>query len=238
MGEGKSSVIVPLITSTLADGSHLMRVVALKPLINQMFQLLISRLSGLANQPIFYCPFSCNHHMTPSLVETIRGLYERCFAEGGVLVTQPEHILSQKLVHMDCLLMSNGNRKKNAMARELGALQDWVAKRSRDVLDKSDEILHVRYQLLYTSREHTPVDDHPNRWTIIQQVFSRLQAHSERLCANSPKKFEMEWSKSMLRGFPIICILDSTISQKICFLIIDNALEGQLSPFPLNVVLP
>jgi hypothetical protein len=236
MGEGKSSVIVPLVASTLADGSKLMRVVALKPLVNQMFQLLVSRLSGLANRPIFYIPFSRNHRMTPPLVKTIRGLYERCVAEGGVLVTQPEHILSQKLMHMDCLLMSNTNREKNAMARELGALQDWVAERSRDVLDESDEILHVRYQLLYTSGEHTPVDDHPNRWTIIQQVFGKLQAHAERLCARFPKKIEMEWSKSMPRGFPIIRILDSTISQKIRFLIIDDALQGRISPLPLNVL--
>jgi hypothetical protein len=31
MGEGKSSVIVPLVASTLADGSNLLRVVTLKP---------------------------------------------------------------------------------------------------------------------------------------------------------------------------------------------------------------
>jgi Protein of unknown function (DUF3638) len=238
MGEGKSSVIVPLVASTLADGSNLMRVVALKPLVNQMFQLLVSRLSGLANRPIFYLPFSRNLRMSSSLVQTIRSLYERCVKEGGVLVTQPEHILSQKLMRMDFLLMSDGNSEKNAIARELGALQEWVAERSRDVVDESDEILHVRYQLVYTSGEHTPVDDHPNRWTITQQVFGRLQANAAKLRARFPKKFEMELSESMPRGFPIIRILDSTISQKLCSLIIDDALQGRLSPLPLSVLPP
>ena len=78
MGEGKSSVIVPLVASTLADGSKLVRVVTLKPLSNQMFQLLVTRLSGLANRPIFYLPFSRGLRMSSSLVKTIsdRGLLE------------------------------------------------------------------------------------------------------------------------------------------------------------------
>ncbi|KAI0296907.1 hypothetical protein B0F90DRAFT_1744138 [Multifurca ochricompacta] len=145
MGEGKSSVIVPFVASSLASGSNLVRIVTLKPLSNQMFQLLTSRLSFLANRPIFYVPFS-------------RNLYKRCVAEGGVLVVQPEHILSQKLMHIDTVLTSTGNREKRAIAHDLGALQDW-----------SDEILHVRYQLVYTAGKQMPVDDHPSRWTTIQQ---------------------------------------------------------------------
>ena len=58
MGEGKSFVIVPLVASKLADGSNLVRVVTLKPLSGQMFSLLVSRISGLANRPVFYIPFS------------------------------------------------------------------------------------------------------------------------------------------------------------------------------------
>ena len=233
MGEGKSSVIVPLVASTLAEGSNLVRVVTLKPLSNQMFQLLVSRLSGLANRPIFYLPFSRSLRMSSSLITTIRGLYERCVAEGGVLVIQPEHILSQKLMHIDTLLNSNGDGEKTRIARELGVLQDWVTKASRDVLDESDEILHVRYQLVYTSGEQMPVDDHPNRWTITQQVFGRLQALSEEICAMFPKKFEMDM---IPRGFPIIRILDSAISEEISSLLIDDALEGGLSSLPLAVL--
>jgi len=233
MGEGKSSVIVPLVASTLAEGSNLVRVVTLKPLSNQMFQLLVSRLSGLANRPIFYLPFSRSLRISSSLITTISDLYRRCVAEGGVLVIQPEHILSQKLMHIDNLLNSNGDGEKTRIARELGVLQDWVTKASRDVLDESDEILHVRYQLVYTSGEQMPVDDHPNRWTITQQVFGRLQALSEEICAMFPMKFEMDM---IPRGFPIIRILDSAISEEISSLLIDDALEGGLSSLPLAVL--
>jgi hypothetical protein len=234
MGEGKSSVIVPLVAATLAEGSNLMRVVTLKPLANQMFQLLVSRLSGLANRPIFYLPFSRSLRVTSSLIKTIDKIYRRCVAEGGVLVAQPEHILSQKLMHIDTLLTSDGNYK-NEIARELRDLQDWVAKTSRDVLDESDEILHVRYQLVYTSGEPMPVDDHPNRWIITQQVFGRLHAHAGTLRAKFPKTFEME---SKLGGFPIIRILDPAISQEISSLIINDAFQGRLSPLQLGVLPP
>ena len=235
MGEGKSSVIVPLVASTLADGSNLMRVVTLKPLSNEMFRLLGTRLSGLTNRPIFYLPFSRGLRISSSLVKTINDLYKRCVAEGGVLVVLPEHILSQKLIHIDMLLSSNGDWEKTSIARQLGDLQDWVASVSRDVLDESDEILHVRYQLVYTSGEQMPVDDHPNRWFIIQQVFGRLQAHSRRLHDRFPKKFEMDMTES---GFPIIRILDSVISQEISSLVINDALERGLSSLPLCVLPP
>jgi hypothetical protein len=234
MGEGKSSVIVPLVASTLADGSNLMRVVTLKPLSNQMFQLLVSRLSGLLNRPIFYIPFSRSLRINASLVNTIQHLYRRCAAEGGVLVVQPEHILSQKLMHIDFLLTSDGNAERHSLAYELRALQDWVTKVSRDVLDESDELLHVRYQLVYTAGEQMPVEDHPNRWTTIQQVFSQLQMHAVKLHAKYPKMIAID--NTTLNGFPIIRILDSVIFRDLYSLILDDALGGGLSNLPLGVL--
>jgi hypothetical protein len=84
--------------------------------------------------------------MSSSLVKTLSDLYRRCVTEGGVLVVHPKHLLSQKLMYIDTLLSSNGDQK-TSIARELGDLQGWVTSVSRDVLDESDEILHVRYQL-------------------------------------------------------------------------------------------
>ena len=140
MGEGKSSVIVPLVVATLADGSNLARIVTLKPLSNQLYQLLLSRLSDLTDRRIFYVPFSRNLRMNASVVQRICALYRQCAAEGGVLVTQPEYLLSQKLMCIDTLLSSHDDYKKLPVANEFKALHDWLAKVSRDVLDESDEI--------------------------------------------------------------------------------------------------
>jgi Protein of unknown function (DUF3638) len=229
MGEGKSSVIVPLVLATLANGSFLARVVTLKPLSNQMFELLISRLSDLAGRPIFYVPFSRNLKIDASAVQGISALYERCVADRGALVIQPEHILSQKLMSIDTLLESH------SISRELKSLQDWLAKVSRDVLDESDEILHVRYQLVYTAGEQMPVEDHPNRWSTTQQVFSRLQAHARQLHTHFPRMFEFDESQG---GFPTMRVLDHEVSHEISSLIVDDALNGELSSLRLAILSP
>jgi hypothetical protein len=235
MGEGKSSVIVPLVVSSLANGSVLVRVVTLRPLSNQMFQVLVSRLSGLANRPIFYVPISRCVCVESSLVKTIKGLFERCVTECGVLVVQPEHILSLKLLHINGLLELHGNGAERSTVDELGVLQDWLANVSRDVLDESDEILHPRYQLIYSSGEQKPVDDKVNRWVTIQQVFGRLQRHVLELHDAFPDMVSINTS---LKGFPIIQILDSDIFRRISSLIIDDALKGRLSNLPLDSLPP
>ncbi len=107
---------------------------------------------------------------------------------------------------------------------------------SRDVLDESDELLHVRYQLVYTAGEQMPVDDHPNRWTTIQQVFSRLQVHAAKLHAKYPKMIAIDNMTLNLNRLPIIRILDSDISRNISSLILDDALGGGLSNLPLGVL--
>ena len=237
MGEGKSSVIVPLVAATLADGSKLARIVTLKPLSNQMYQLLLSRLSDLADRRVFYVPFSRNLQMNSSVVQSISTLYRRCVDEGGVLVVQPEHLLSQKLMCIDTLLTSDDNddSEKISTAHELKALQGWLAKVSRDVLDESDEILHVRYQLVYTAGEQMPVEDHPNRWSTTQQVFSRLRAHAAQLHASFPKMFELDQTQ---KGFPAMRILNSEVSRKVSSLVADDALGGALSTLSLAVLSP
>ncbi|KAH9180205.1 hypothetical protein EDB89DRAFT_2118669 [Lactarius sanguifluus] len=219
MGEGKSSVIVPLVAATLADGSHLVRVVTLKPLSNQMFQLLLGRLSGLADRRIFYVPFSRNLQMDAAVVQSISTLYKQCVDEGGILVVQPEHILSQKLMCITLLTSCD-----DTVSKELSALQDRLAKVSRDVLDESDEILHVRHQLTYTAGEQSPVEDHPNRWSTTQQVFGRLQEYAEQLHDCFPQMFEL--------------VLSHEISRRISSLIAEDALGGALSTLSLAVLSP
>ena len=204
MGEGKSSVIVPFVAAALADGSNLARIVTLKPLSNQMFDLLHGRLSGLADRRIFFIPFSRNLRMSASLVQRISALYSQCVDEGGVLVVLPEHLLSQKLMCIDTLVSPQAD-PESLLTGQLEDLQKWLANVSRDVLDESDEILHVRYQLVYTAGEQMPVEDHPNRWSTTQQVFGLLQTHAEKLHASFPNMFELDQAPG---GFPTIRILD------------------------------
>ena len=103
MGEGKSSVIIPIAAAALADGKQLVRVIVPKALTAQMFESLVSRLGGLANRPIYHLPFSRtpeydDYNKVISLqIGGLRKLMRLCMAERGILLVQPEHVLSLKL---------------------------------------------------------------------------------------------------------------------------------------------
>ena len=104
MGEGKSSVIIPIVAATLADGHQLVRVIVPKPLMNQMFYLLADRLGGLANRPIFRFPFSRSSHPDGWKFESPCWEMSRCMEVCGILLIQPEHVLSLKLTSVESQL--------------------------------------------------------------------------------------------------------------------------------------
>jgi Protein of unknown function (DUF3638)/Protein of unknown function (DUF3645) len=173
MGEGKSSVIVPMVACSLADGQTLVRVVVLKSLGPQMFQLLVDRVSGLANRRVAYFPFSRQINLQSAAdMASVKSLYESCKKDAGVLLVQPEHILSAKLLSIEKILVSVTDRKSREIASGALQLQRWLEKNARDILDESDEELHVRYQLIYTMGPQAPIEGNPHRWTTAQQLLS------------------------------------------------------------------
>ncbi|CAE6369605.1 unnamed protein product [Rhizoctonia solani] len=228
MGEGKSSVIVPIIASSLADSTRLVRVVVLKPLWRQMFELLVNRLSGLSNRRIYYLPFGRHLQIDEANARKLYNLYEECMREGGILLAQPEHILSFKLMGIDRLISSNGTNNTRA-TKSLRDIQDWLTLHSRDILDESDEILHVRYQLVYTTGEQQPLEDHPNRWTTTQQLLRLASTHVEKL--------QMEYPDSVLfksnscGQFPALRIMpdcQAEAENKLVSAIARDILDGRL----------
>ncbi|KAK7053180.1 hypothetical protein VNI00_003799 [Paramarasmius palmivorus] len=98
MGEGKSSVIIPMVAASVADRNRLARVIALKPLTAQMFSLLVQRLSGLTNRRILHLPFSRDVDASQTQVQVICDIHREAMAAQAILVMQPEHILSLMLM--------------------------------------------------------------------------------------------------------------------------------------------
>ncbi|KAJ7272609.1 hypothetical protein B0H12DRAFT_1007977 [Mycena haematopus] len=216
MGEGKSSVIVPIISSALADGQQLVRVVVLKPLAAQMFQLLKQRVCTLANRRLFYLPFSRDVPLDSPKIREIFDLFKECARSGGILLCQPEHILSFQLMGLDAFSGSESDEE----TRLLREAQSWLDSAARDILDESDEILNVRYQLIYTVGTSKPPDGRPWRWQITQAVFSLLQT----VAKNDPEGLEISAAEQTCQ-FPVTriltsqggqCLLDSMV-RKIVF---------------------
>ena len=234
MGEGKSSVIVPIVTAELADRKKLVRVVVLKPLSTQMFRLLVQKLGRLVNRRIYYMPFSRDIQMNESTAQGIQALYERCMKDGGILVAQPEHLLSFKLMGLEQLSSNAG------VARLLQRTQRWLESHARDVLDESDEILHVRYQLVYTLGEQRPIDHHPDRWTIVQQLFEIIENRIGQISEHFPGGVEFEKRDGEQPGsYPTTRILHAQAGNALLDAIAADIREGRLGInfrfFPLKI---
>ena len=228
MGEGKSSVIVPLVAVALADSHKLVRIVVLEPLAGQMFHLLVERISGLTNRRVFYLPFSRDVKMDVQQIQRIRGLFEECVRCQGVLVAQPKHILSFQLRVIDQTL-SSGSRLDKA-TQELQTMQTWLDSTSRDILDESDELLHVRYQLIYTMDEQRPLDNAPDRWAITQNVFDLVRRHARKLHNKFPEEVELLTRGVNLRegNFSHVRVVGKSAAQGLVSRIAEDALNGRL----------
>ncbi|KAK7677682.1 hypothetical protein QCA50_019373 [Cerrena zonata] len=237
MGEGKSSVIVPIVAATLANRKQLARVIVLKALSKQMFELLVQRLSHLCDRRIYYIPFSRHLDIGKEEVNLLRGLYQQCMEGGGILVFQPEHILSLKLMAVDRTISAYPNSRE--LAKVLRETQEWLTRNSRTILDESDEILHVRYQLIYTIGRQEPIQNHSDRWGTIQSVLHRVHGHALQLRSQYPTEIEVHSSPG---NFPVIRILSTLVKRKLSHLIASDALNNKIptlslafAPRPLQV---
>ncbi|KAF8554288.1 hypothetical protein OG21DRAFT_1497164 [Imleria badia] len=220
MGEGKSSVIVPISVAKLADGDQLVRVVVPKALTSQMFQILVDRISGLTNRQIYYLPFSRSLPLGPEEVAAMQSLMSECMRKRGVLVLQPDHALSLKLVTIEKQLSTDD------IAQPLLELQRWLHSFARDILDESDEILHVRYQLVYTIGLQQHMEGSPDRWTTTQQVFNAVRQHAESLRASFKEGIEYETGPP--GSFPQIRILQPNAVEGLISQIARDAVDGLL----------
>ncbi|KAG2069011.1 hypothetical protein BDR04DRAFT_722981 [Suillus decipiens] len=221
MGEGKSYVIVPLAAAALSDGHKLVRVIVLKSLSAQMFQLLVERLSGLAQRRIFYVPFSRTLSVNSSQVQMYRDLMQECMDTKGILVVQPDHILSFQLMAVDRQLLPQSEAAEDILQTQL-----WLDNHTRDILDESDEILHVRYQLVYTIGLQKSLQGHPDRWTTTQQVLSLVAKHATRLKNEFPSHSEVSIRPHGV--FPFIRVLHPTAGEKLVQWIAQDIISGAL----------
>ncbi|KAH7924415.1 hypothetical protein BV22DRAFT_1013332 [Leucogyrophana mollusca] len=225
MGEGKSSVIVPIAASALADGKRLVRIIVLKSLAPQMVQLLAERLSGLTNRRIFYMPFARSTSLDPGDAEIIHDLMEECAREHGVWVVQPDHILSYKLMSVRQILASDA---KPSIAEMLLKSQKWLELHARDILDESDEILHVRYQLVYTEGLQRPLTGFPYRWTTTQQILTLVKGLALRLRNDFPLGVDIKESSS--ERFPQIRILQADAGKALVCRIATSVIMDSVLP--------
>ena len=226
MGEGKSSVIVPIVAATLADGERLVRVVVLKPLSTQMFHLLLRKLSCLLGRRIFHMPTSRSVPLNKNKVEQLRNLCEECKRTGGILLVQPEHLLSFELMGFERLLSEDTD-----LGNSLVRTQRWLEDNTRDIFDESDEILSVRFELIYTMGTQSAIELSPDRWTIIQHVLGLVRRFADSVHQSQPQGLELR--PGCAGSFPSVRILQAPAADNLIEMVVRQVCKAGLPGVPV-----
>ncbi|KAI6642330.1 hypothetical protein MCOR08_000647 [Pyricularia oryzae] len=227
MGEGKSSVIVPLVASLLADGNQLVRVIVAKPQSKQMLQMLLAKLGGLLDVQVLQLPFSRALRLDPAQVADIKADLTGCMRNGGILLVQPEHILSFKLMGLECLI--NG---KEATGRYFLAGQRFFDQWSRDIVDESDENFSVKFELVYTMGTQQPIDYSPDRWKLMQNVIDVVRDVAPSVAQEMPASLEIH-NQFGTGSFPRLRILKANGQQALVDAVASRICETGLAGLPI-----
>ncbi|RSM04293.1 hypothetical protein CEP52_006878 [Fusarium oligoseptatum] len=226
MGEGKSTVIVPIVSSALGDGSRLVRVIVAKPQAKQMNQMLVSKLSGLLDRPVYQLPFSREIRMDILRAGVIHRLMVQCMEEGGVLMVQPEHLLSFQLMEPECQLNGNGTASEQMMKT-----RTFFDKFSRDIVDESDENFSVKFELIYTLGQQRSIEHSPDRWIVVQEVLGLIA----KFCGESRSEFpqSIDFDDRHVERFPRIRLLRPDAQEAILNRVAEFICETGMSGFPI-----
>jgi hypothetical protein len=225
MGEGKSSVIVPMLAAALADGKRLVRVVVLKPLLPQTLHVLTKSSSGFLDQPIGHIPFSRKTKITHPAISNIQETLQHYAKNYGVMIALPEEILSMRLMTRERMTSNN------SLSTAVLDMHRWLEYHARDVLDESDEILSVRSQLIYPVGGQQMLDGKSDRWQIAQAVLQRVHVHVGDLAASNPSELELEYSG---KSFPLLKFLHHGAGERLLQLLVEDAIDGRITGISLD----
>ncbi|KAE8369244.1 hypothetical protein BDV27DRAFT_153320 [Aspergillus caelatus] len=229
MGQGKTSVIMPMVACVLANGHSLARLIVPKALLLQTAQTIQSRLGGLVGREVYHIPFSRKSPTQVASVQEYQALHMESLGKCGIVLTTPEHLLSFKLCGIQCL---SDSRLKSAS--HMISITDWLARVCRDVVDESDFSLAVKTQLVYPSGTQLPLDGQPYRWKIAHALLNLVREYLE----NAQKEFpaSVELVKRANDGFPFIHIFRPDVEFFINQRLADDLCSGRTSILPTPAV--
>ncbi|KAL5612882.1 hypothetical protein BROUX41_004040 [Berkeleyomyces rouxiae] len=223
MGEGKSAVIAPIVASALATPDRLMCVLVSRPQSKQMLETLLTKLGRLVNRRIFQNPYSRGLMTTQTGVNLLHSHLKECRDTGGILLVQPEHLLSLKLAGVEATLSSS------SLANDLVSIQKLMDTQSRFLIDESDENFSVKFELIYTIGTQQPINNSPQRWMTIQQVLDLVALYAGEVLRELPEGVEISHNKP--GHFPRVRVLDTKTMQRLVEDIAENICQKGIPSF-------
>jgi hypothetical protein len=220
MGQGKTSMIIPMVACLLADTKMLTRVIVPRALLSQAAQILQARLGGMLGREITHVPFSRRTPTSPAHVQAYRNLHEDILHGAGIILELPENILSFRLSGLQRLSDS-----KISEAANMIEVQRWKDRTCRDILDECDVTLAVKTQLVYPSGSQLALDGHPDRWEVIMTVLNLVARELPSLAREFPRSVDIVERKNA--GFPIAYFLKSDVEHELVRKLVEIICDGR-----------
>lgn len=231
IGEGKSSVILPMVAASVADGSRLARVFVAKPQWRQMDEILISKLGGLVGRRIWHLPFSRTVKLGQIEADAIHRICTDCRDGRGILLIQPEHVLSLQLM---AILKSTEDVKKkgqdpgHSLLRALSLLE----RNCQDIIDESDEAFSPKFELIFTSGKQGPIEFSPRRWDLVHQVLGMVPKLAQEVKRKMPDAIEVD--ENYGNRFPRMRLLTEEAGVELSRLIADSVCRVSINGFAIT----
>ncbi|OTA56699.1 hypothetical protein K449DRAFT_437916 [Hypoxylon sp. EC38] len=219
MGKGKTSCIVPMVVTSLADGDKLLRLIVPKALISQTAQIMQSRLGGLVGREVQHVPFSRKTPTTPNMLKLYTDIHHKTRENGGLILTNHENILSYKLGGWQQL--ADG---KLGAAKTMIEFQGWLNSHCRDILDECDFTLSVKTQLNYPGGSEMAVDGHPFRWQVAQDLLALAARYVPVLKGEFPRSIDVLTRHG---SYPMVYFLKSDVEDSLQNRILDDVCAGR-----------
>lgn len=186
-----------------------------------MLDTLAQRLGGLVGRQVYYMPFSRKTPVDQTILSQIQALYEECLKTRGVLLVQPEFLLSFKLMGIERLTSGD-----DLLSPKLLGTQKWLEENARDLLDESDEILDVKFQLIYTIGNQRNMDGQPDRWLLTQSLFDLVDKHATAMASSCPEAIEVERRSDA--SFPVVRLLSSDAGARLISEVLEDVVGSKL----------
>lgn len=104
MGEGKTSVILIILSEIVADGEQIVRINCLEPLMGVMQELLRNKFGGLLRKKIYVMPFSREVNFSTENLKRIEDMLQECRKYKHILLVTPEQRLCFQLKKQEMFL--------------------------------------------------------------------------------------------------------------------------------------
>ena len=155
-----------------------------------------------------------------------------------LLMRSPNHSSNQGTAQADHHDERSGDAHGvSGSASKWLSFQKWLHFHARDILDESDEILHARFQLVYTIGPLQHVDGYPDRWTITQGILRLVKKHAYSLSRYVADSIEYECGPP--GSFPHVRIVRaSNIGRRLISLITEDVMAGRLPNFNFQHISP